>query len=206
MSVTADTTRATRNKPYLTVGIACSVAAACLLGIWLWHDLSSGNTVYVVGDSITSLSATSISEALTSAAYAPTVSGTLGVKIGQAQAKVTSLAGKEPWAWIIELGTDDAGAKNQAWSGPFQAEWQLISSASCVIYVTISPRAGPVGDQINAATVSLAKLHSNVHVLDWGNLEYTNPTWVTVDGIHPTPQGQAALANLETQELQQVCT
>jgi lysophospholipase L1-like esterase len=81
----------------------------------------------------------------------------------------------------------------------------MISTASCVIYVTISPRAGEVGSQINTAIQRLSKSHSNIHVLDWGQIEYTNPAWVSPDGIHPTPQGESALANLEAQQLQNVC-
>ena len=51
----------------------------------------------------------------------------------------------------------------------------------------------------------LAEAHSNVHLLDWGDIEYQNPAWLTADGIHPTPAGQAALAALETQELHHAC-
>jgi lysophospholipase L1-like esterase len=81
----------------------------------------------------------------------------------------------------------------------------MVSPAKCVIYVTISPRAGPVAAKINAAIKNLAATHRNVHVLDWGNAEYSNPSWLNRDGIHPTPQGQAALASLERDELQQSC-
>jgi lysophospholipase L1-like esterase len=51
----------------------------------------------------------------------------------------------------------------------------------------------------------LAEAHPNVHLLDWGTIEYQNPAWLSGDGIHPTPAGQAALAALETQELQHAC-
>jgi lysophospholipase L1-like esterase len=52
---------------------------------------------------------------------------------------------------------------------------------------------------------NLAAAHRNVHVLDWGSLEYSNPGWVTFDGIHPTAQGELALASLEAQELRDDC-
>jgi hypothetical protein len=205
VSIPRDTITGKRPKRHWTVLAVCSVAALCLLGLWLWHDLSSGRAVYVVGDSITALSGPSISESLANAGYEPTIRATPGVKIGQAQVEVSSLARNQPRAWIIELGTDDAGANDQTWIEPFLAEARLISTASCVIYVTISPRAGVVGSQINTAIERLSKLHLNIHVLDWGQMEYTNPAWVSLDGIHPTPQGEAALANLETQELRQAC-
>jgi hypothetical protein len=205
MSAVSDATPRRRRKPAWVVVAVGAIAALGVLGVWLWRDLASGRAVYVVGDSITALSNSSISAALTTAGYAPRITATPGAKIGQTQDEITSLAGSDPWAWIIELGTDDAGANNELWNGPFLSEWQSVSKASCVIYVTISPRAGPVGGQINAAIDVLAKAHSNVHILDWGQLEYTNPAWVTWDGIHPTPAGQAALASLEAQELQRAC-
>ena len=183
----------------------CALVALAGLAFWVTEDLTTRPTVYVVGDSISSLSQTAISAALSNAGYQPTISATPGVKLGQAQANVANLAQAQPWAWIIELGTDDAGANNQAWSQPFLAEWSLVSPASCVIYVTVSPRTDSVGRQIDSAIEKLAASHSNVHVLDWGQIEYTNASWLEPDGIHPTPQGQTELAGLESQELQHAC-
>lgn len=175
------------------------------LTAWLWEDLTANRTVYVVGDSITYLSEASISSDFSNAGYQADITATPGVKIGQSQANVSALAQNQPFAWIIELGTNDAGAQDSVWPEQFLAEWSAVSPASCVIYVTVSPRAGVVGQQIDASMQKLAQAHSNVHLLDWGNIEYQNPGWVTEDGIHPTPAGQAALALLETQTLQHSC-
>jgi hypothetical protein len=137
------------------------------------------------------LSQADISSALTDAGYRPTISGTPGVKIGQAQNEVATLAQQQTWAWIVELGTNDAGARDSVWSEPFLVELTAISPATCVVYVTVSERAGPVALQIDSSIDMLAASHPNVHVLDWGTIEYQNPAWVTADGIHPTPEGQA---------------
>jgi lysophospholipase L1-like esterase len=185
--------------------VVLAVAAVAALTAWLWHDLTSGRSVYVVGDSITYLSEAAISADLSKAGFQPDISATPGVKIGQSLANITALAQNQPWAWIIELGTNDAGAQDTVWPEQFLAEWSAVSPARCVIYVTVSPRVGVVAQQIDAAMQKLAQAHSNVHLLDWGNLEYQNPAWVSGDGIHPTPAGQAALAALETQELQHAC-
>jgi lysophospholipase L1-like esterase len=185
--------------------VASAVVAVAGLAAWLWEDLAPNTAVYVVGDSITYLSEPSISSAFSNAGYQPTISATPGVKIGQLQAEITALAQNQPWAWIIELGTNDAGAQDAAWPEQFLAEWSLVSPAKCVIYVTVSPRFGLVAQQINASMQKLAEDHSNVHLLDWGNIEYQNPAWLTPDGIHPTPAGQAALAALETQALHDAC-
>ena len=181
------------------------VAALVGSGIWLWQDVSAGPSVYVVGDSISWDTAESTSSILSLAGYDPTISAIPGVTIGQMQNEVATLAQNQPHAWIIELGTNDAVFSYGAWSVPFRAEWDSVSPANCVIYVTISPRAGPIAADINTAIKALAATHGIVHVLDWGNVEYSNPSWLHPDGIHPTTQGQAALASLERDELQQSC-
>lgn len=195
--------RPRRRRLVLLVG--CAVLAVAGLTSWLWEDLTSHPTVYVVGDSITYLSEASISSDLSNAGYQPTISATPGVKIGQSQAEITTLAQNQPWAWIIELGTNDAGAQDNVWPPQFLAEWSLVSPASCVIYVTVNPRVGQVARQIDTTMQELAQQHSNVHLLDWGNIEYQNPGYLAIDGIHPSPAGQAALAALETQELVRAC-
>jgi lysophospholipase L1-like esterase len=172
---------------------------------WLWEDLADRPAVYVVGDSITALSSASISSSLSNAGYQATISATPGVKIAQTLTNVTALARNQPWAWVIELGTNDAGARDATWSQPFLAEWAAISPANCVVYVSVSPRSGPVGIQIDSSIEKLAQAHANVHVLDWGRIEYSNPAWVSPDGIHPTPDGQATLASLEAEELHHAC-
>jgi lysophospholipase L1-like esterase len=189
----------------LVLVVVLALAAVAALTVWLWDDLTSNRSVYVVGDSITYLSEPSISADFSNAGYQADISATPGVKIGQSQANITALAKNQPAAWIIELGTNDAGAQDTVWPEQFLAEWSAVSPASCVIYVTVSPRAGVVAQQIDASMQKLAQAHSNVHLLDWGNLEYQNPAWVSGDGIHPTPAGQAALAALETHALQQDC-
>ena len=188
-----------------TLIVACAAVLVAALTAWLWEDLTSNRAVYVVGDSITALSEAPISSDLSDAGYQAHISATAGIKIGQSQAEINALAQNQPWAWIIELGTNDAGANDTVWPGQFLEEWSVVSPATCVIYVTVSPRAGPAAQRIDANIQALARAHHNVHLLDWGNVEYQNPAWVTGDGIHPTPAGQAALALLESNELRRTC-
>ena len=114
---------------------------------------------------------------------------------------IDQLAQQHPNDWIIELGTNDAGRNNPSWELPFLDIWHQVRSSGCVIYLSVSQRAGPIATQINASLDGLARAHANVHILDWGNLEYLNPAWLEPDMIHPTPAGQTELAALETQEL-----
>jgi lysophospholipase L1-like esterase len=184
------------------------VAFALILGVGIWlavDELSGSPTVAVVGDSITALSAPSIETSLTQSGYQPTIEAVPGIKMAQAEQTIDRLAQQGPNDWIIELGTNDAGAHDGLWPEAFLSQWQQIRNSQCVIYVSVSPRAGPIADQIDESLTGLARTHSNVHVLDWGHLSYGNPAWLEPDTIHPTPAGQAELAALETQALRRYC-
>ncbi len=187
-------------------------------GIWLGPDLASFRksataapgvfsqpTVAVVGDSVTALSRQSIATSLAQAGYQPSIEAVDGIELVQAVPFVDQLAEQKPNDWIIELGTNDAGRDNPLWALPFLADWQQVRASGCAIYLSVSPHAGPIAAQINASLAGLAHAHANVHVLDWGSLEYGNPAWIEPDMIHPTPAGQAELAALETQALRRYC-
>ncbi len=187
-------------------------------GVWLGPELasprkaataapgsSSGPTVAVVGDSITALSRQSIASSLAQAGYHPTIDAVVGIEMAQAEPLVDQLAAHGPSDWIIELGTNDAGLNNANWALPLLAEWHQVQSSRCVIYLTVSQHVGPIAAQIDTSLDGLARSYANVHVLDWGFLEYANPAWIEPDMIHPTPAGQTELAALETQEIQRYC-
>lgn len=166
---------------------------------------SRPSTVAVVGDSITALSRQSIATSLAHSSYQPTIEAVVGIQMAQALPSIERLAQQNPNDWIIELGTNDAGRDNPFWASALLAEWQRVRASGCVIYVSVSPRAGPIAAKIDESLAGMARAHHNVHILDWGNLEYGNPAWVEPDMIHPTPAGQAELAALETQELRRDC-
>jgi GDSL-like Lipase/Acylhydrolase family len=185
---------------------ALTILAAGIVVVWLVVDeLIAAPQVDVVGDSITALSQPAIASSLAKNGFNPVIDGVVGIRIAQAAPGVSQLAQNQPFGWVIELGTNDAGGGNTQWMLPFLSVWRTISAARCVVYVTVSPRDGAIAAGINAAIRSLAQSHSNVHVLDWGNLEYTQSGWVEPDEIHPTPAGQAALAYAEATTLQKDC-
>ena len=199
------------------IGVALAMALLAT-GIWLSPDfasfwksataapgLSSRPTIAVVGDSITALSRQSIATSLAQAGYQPSIEAVNGIELVQAVPLVDQLAEQKPNDWIVELGTNDAGRDNPLWALPFLADWRQVRSSGCVIYLSVSPRAGPIATQINASIAGLARAHGNVHILDWGSLEYGNPTWIESDMIHPTPAGQGELATLEAQVLRRYC-
>ena len=139
------------------------------------------------------------------AGYQPSIEAVNGIELVQAVPVVDQLVEQKPNDWIIELGTNDAGRNNPLWALPFLADWQQVRASGCVIYLSVSPRAGPIAAQINVSLAGLARAHANVHILDWGSLEYGNPTWIEPDMIHPTPAGQAELGALEAHVLRRYC-
>ena len=184
------------------------LASVVLLGAGMWLALdksTSSPPVAVVGDSISALSGQWIAVSLFEAGYLSTVDAVPGITMAQAEPAITQLARQHPTIWIIELGTNDALGKNPLWGEPFLAEWQQVRSSQCVIYVSVSPRPGLIAAQIDTTLAGLARENANVHVLDWGNIEYRNPSWLEPDKIHPTPAGQAELGSLEAQEVQRYC-
>jgi lysophospholipase L1-like esterase len=202
LGVTEEGQDRTRVRRVIVAGLAVVLG----VGIWVAVDeLSGPPTVDVVGDSITALSAPSIDASLTQSGYQPTIEAVPGIRLAQAEQTIDRLAQQPPDAWIIELGTNDAGGHNTLWPEAFLAEWQKVRNAACVIYVSVSPHAGPIADQIDASLAGLARAHANVHVLDWGHLADRNSAWLEPDTIHPTAAGQAELAALESQTLQQDC-
>jgi hypothetical protein len=208
-------------QPWKVGRLTVAALTIALLGAGIWLALepasfrkaaySAGQgtsrppTVAVVGDSITALSRLSIASSLDHSGYQPTIEAVVGIQMAPALPSIEQLAQRKPNDWIIELGTNDAGRDNPLWASPLLAEWQRVRGSGCVIYVSVSPRAGPIAAQINDSLAGMARAHDNVHVLDWGDLEYDNPAWVEPDMIHPTPAGQAELAALETQELRRYC-
>ncbi len=187
-------------------------------GVWLGPELASSRktataapgstsapTVAVVGDSITALSRQSIASSLAQAGYQSSIEAVVGIELAQAEPLVDQLAAQTPDDWIIELGTNDAGRDNPFWALPLLDEWHHVRSSRCVIYLSVSTHAGSMAAQINDSLAGLARAHANVHVLDWGYLEYANPAWIEPDMIHPTPAGQAELAALETQAIRHDC-
>jgi len=200
LRMSAATARRRRPRRRVVVVLVALAVAGLAITWWVSKPPAAPTTVAVVGDSITYLSRADIAARLDAAGYHPTVVSLPGTKLAQAEATVARLASTHPDIWVMELGTNDAGSKNPDWATPFNTEWREMASAGCVIYVSVSPRVSPVGDQINAAIRSLAARHGNVHVLDWGALEYTHSGWLRPDGIHPTPAGQE-----ELQAIQQHC-
>jgi GDSL-like Lipase/Acylhydrolase family len=179
----------------------------------------SGPKVGVVGDSITAFSqglrCNCISNAI-APKYAYQISGVSGAtmidQFGTIE-KIQRDPEGSPNDWIIELGTDDDDLGGRAldprWAFEFDAEVAYLQHAGCVIFVTVgtdqSVVPGPMPEFLNAMMFQAAAQHPNMHVLDWGDIEYQEPSWLEPDHIHPTAAGAQELASLELQALQRDC-
>lgn len=175
---------------------------------------ASRPTLGIVGDSITADSSAEIHAAVDPTYFA----GLPRATMARAATAIRDMATLEPQGppedWIVELGTDDdgwfenAGQTDPNWAAEFQWEVQYLQSASCVIFVTVSQNPmlpPPIPQELDSAMWTAAFAHPNFHVLDWGDIQYSQPGWVQHDEIHPTAVGSAELADLEAQALQHDC-
>ncbi len=172
-----------------------------------------GPRVGDVGDSITTLATGDIQSDL-SPSYAWQVDGKNGFTMAEQLPALEAIDNDPqgaPADWIVELGTNDADFhQNPNWQTDYDNEINAVSEASCVILVTVSPVLGFNGplapDLNNAMRETAASDPTKYHVLDWGNIEYENPAWVSnQDDIHETPAGAQELASLELSSLQTDC-
>jgi len=91
----------------------------------------------------------------------------------------------------------------------------------CVIYVNTStlldaqwPGTGTTAEDINAALDQVVAANPNSHILDWNSFTnapgnaaaylYQDAPYLGTD-IHPNPDGQQQLANMELAAVQQDC-
>ena len=86
---------------------------------------------------------------------------------------------------------------NPNWAADFANEVAAVQSQRCVVFVTVNPRFGPIGPEIDGAIAGAVATHPNFHSLDWGDIELQKPGWLDSDGIHPSKSGAIELAKLE---------
>jgi hypothetical protein len=160
-------------------------------------------TVTVVGDSITYRSRAQIETAL-SPEYRVTLDSRSGSHIAQWLPTIEEIIRTTArHDWVIELGTNDL--LTPAWASPLAQEIKDLRHQRCVIFVTVDPRVVPQAETFDAALAAAVAMHPHLHILDWGDIEWDNPTWLEPDEIHPTPAGSAELAHLEAQSLNMDC-
>ena len=180
-------------------GVAAAVTPAPAPVI-LTGGLRHHQRVFVLGDSITALSSTDLAKALRGH-YDYEIDGWSGQTIdGQFPTMTKEVDDTAAQDWVVELGTNDLFNGNRQIVEDFDDEVDLLWRQPCVVLVTVSPRLAG-GAALNAAIDGVSRVLPTFHVLDWGTLEYLNPSWVRPDHIHPTAAGSSALAGFELRAL-----
>jgi hypothetical protein len=188
------------NKRLITILVSLGLLAVPLAAPASAH---TRQTVAVVGDSITVFTAADIVRDFHN--YTLEVSGAAGTTMAERLPTVEAFAATNPWAFIVELGTNDALLSVPGWQVAFQNEVNALEGQRCVVLLTLPDTLGAEAVGIDQAITYATWLHSNFHALNWGVIGYSHPKWVRSDGIHPTGLGSKRLAQLEIQTVRQDC-
>ena len=160
----------------------------------------------VIGDSITFLAASDIQADLGADGNQVLITGRIGYTAAQLAGDVTDFARHHPRVVLFEMGTNDVsqsitGATSAAAYEQAVAGYRTQFGSACLIATTVgSHRDTPILDQ--TATAINAWLHANFrHVVEWDDYEWAQRqaghVLVEPDLVHPTPEGQRALAQLD---------
>jgi len=166
----------------------------------------AGQTVAVVGDSITAHSAKEIATAL--APYRRSVVGVPSIAMPEALGRLVKPAvSTDPAVLVVELGLNDA---LDGWDSSdlpaLEATLKALDPADCVVWITptaLSPSyydhlgPGTMQARANAFKASLKKRlpkHPNVHLADPSADQLAHPEWYDADRMHHSPAGRTAYA------------
>jgi lysophospholipase L1-like esterase len=181
--------------------------------IVLWAR-SEQKHVSIVGDSITFFAGTDESAALGSN-YSVVAHAGIGKRIDEMLPAVQQAAGSEPFAVVVNLGTNDArqATSHPEWRPAFDTMIATLADQHCVLLTTINTlmpgEAGvtSVANAINAAEAEAVNAHPNFHIIDW-NASVHAPNGLDLlmaDRVHPNNAGQLALAALVRNGVSQDC-
>jgi lysophospholipase L1-like esterase len=195
-----------KSRPAIAVGVV-----VLLLILVLIVDAAtsrSGDTVVVLGDSITALGTNQLNSSLGSD-YHLTINGHFGARVSDQENDAAFLAALHAKQVIINLGTNDVlnGVPTGQTTLELQQMVQKFQGADCIHLVTVNVniRKGaqtmkPQAEALNTEINKLASANSNVNVIDWNSIDAptvdaTHPNGLTIDGVHPTADGQKQLVD-----------
>jgi hypothetical protein len=95
---------------------------------------------------------------------------------------------------VLDLGYND-GTELTAWRDRLDRAAAILDGVPKVIWLTQREFADGRAEMNNELR-AVAQLHPNIEVVDWNALVASNADLVYGDGIHLTPAGQAAMADL----------
>ncbi len=208
MALTHETRPGRTGHGRAVVWIAATIAVCVVVAV-IALTQRPGGQVAVVGDSITVLSKPYFARAFGSGGGAD-VRAKSGQRIDQMLPALQAALKSHPRAVVVNLGTNDVlqASYHPNWQSGFDRMVELLAPKHCVVLTTISTRAWSptavpsVADDINRAITRAAAAHPNFHILDWNALVHSpnGDKLLYFDKVHPSPNGQALLAE-QSQEL-----
>jgi lysophospholipase L1-like esterase len=164
-------------------------------------------TVLVVGDSLLAQSSEQTQAALQAAGWNPvidaqsgsTLTGGYGGEFAWPAVIRTLVAASNPDVVVIELGTNGCRCDNALAAA--DDVMRAVGDVDLVAWVTVRSRTDEPGEagEMNSVILSTAQRWPNLVVLDLHGHFEGNPTWVGIDGVHFTDEGEAAFAQMVTE-------
>jgi hypothetical protein len=112
---------------------------------------------------------------------------------------IRAMAGNPPPVLAVSLFTNDAPTSVTALEDAVRETIAMQSGHGCVIWATIvrPPVGGRSYDAANAALGRLADANPTVmRLVPWAQQVAAHPAWLAGDGVHGTPAGYTARAQL----------
>ncbi len=201
------------------------VVSLLVVGLVRRDDAASAPRVAVVGDSLTMQASWAIDDRLGADGWLVAVSGRNGATIGDQYDQIISYTGFDgAEVLVVALGTNNAyyvtvdddrrvgraqtvdeleRTVHDVLVGPADRTWEL--SVRCLVWVNV--RDDTTGLQLDAQAPALnAEIEAHAEaeradgrqmiVADWAGRSRGHDEWFVADGVHLTPEGQQAYAEL----------
>lgn len=198
--------------------VTCTLMALLALASVATGCSNAGDSVAVVGDSITALDESTLKEQLGDR-YALFVTGNFGKTVAEVMPEAKVLAQRDYDQVIINLGTNDVlrALPVDTSMAAMREMIGLFDTARCIHLVDINEHMivqdtatsrTPQAEEFNSALEDLARSDGRLSIIDWnevaaGALNDQQPPWSTLteDSIHPTGDGNAELNQLYQEAL-----
>lgn len=192
----------------LAAGVGVALVFVLLAGALLPGPSRSGDSVVVLGDSITEFGEGHLVDVL-GEEYELTVDGVFGARTGDRVDAAAAVAATNPDQVVVNLGTNDVvvGTPLDKLRRNIDALLTELDSVECVHVVTVGenllsdgiplPRAGAA---VNQQIAEVAAQHPNTQLLYWDRVQDAaarrrdDPQALLFDGIHPDGDGLMVLA------------
>lgn len=123
------------------------------------------------------------------------VEATIGIRLGGQSEAITEAVVARPDVLVIELGTNDLPVYEPAFLDEIDQVLDETNTLACVRWVTVystkqKAATAAVNDHLHEALAA----HSNLQLVDWFLLVTDDPSLLSDDGLHPSDDGHAVLA------------